>query len=244
MLASSPEWISVWLLFTRLGEAQILLPLALMTAGSLIWRADGSSARALALGWLALFCVAISITAASKIAFMGWGLGWAALDFTGVSGHSMFAAAVYPMLAGTLASRWTPGKRYAAIVAGFALALLIGVSRLAIHVHSPSEVLAGLLLGGLASALPLAWAGMAPGSISPVIPALIAVWLAVMPVHALASNTHSLVTRMSLMLSGRSEPFTREDLQRHHSIPTPSVHFVVFAGRTLVLSSLRLRVPE
>ena len=223
MLSSFPGSISVWLLLTRLGEAQILLPLALMTIGSLLWRAKGSSGRALALGWLALFCVAISVTTASKIAFMGWGLGWAALDFTGVSGHSMFAAAVYPLLAGTLAARWSPGKRYAAIGAGFGLALLVGVSRLVIGVHSPSEVVAGLVLGGLASALPLAWAGIAPASISPLIPALVAVWLAIMPVTAPASTTHSLVTRMSLMLSGRSEPFTREDLQRHqqsqHGLP-------------------------
>lgn len=222
MLTSVPGSIHVWLLLTRLGEAQILLPLALMTLASLLWRSRGLSARPVALSWLALFGAAIAITTASKIAFMGWGVGWAALDFTGVSGHSMFASAVYPVVAGTLASRWSPGKRYAAIGAGYALALLVGLSRLAIHVHSPSEVVAGLMLGGLASALPLAWAGIAPGSISPVVPALVAVWLAVMPVHAPASNTHSLVTRMSLMLSGRSEPFTREDLQRSQSISRAS----------------------
>jgi membrane-associated phospholipid phosphatase len=225
MLTSVPGSIHFWLLITRLGEAQILLPLALLTVGSLLWRPKGTNARALALGWLALFGAAISITTASKIAFMGWGVGWAALDFTGVSGHSMFAAAVYPMVAGTLASRWAPDKRDAAIVAGFALALLIGLSRLAIRVHSPSEVVAGLLLGGMASALPLAWAGIARGSISPLVPALVAVWLAVMPVTAPASNTHSLVTRMSLMLSGRSEPFTRQDLQRNQSISRSSGDF-------------------
>jgi membrane-associated phospholipid phosphatase len=213
-LASHPESFAFWLLLTRLGEAQILLPLALLTMGSVLWRAKESGGRAAALGWLALLCLAISLTTASKIAFMGWGLGWAALDFTGVSGHSMFAAAVYPMLAGTLAARWPPGKRYAAIVAGCALALLVGVSRLVIGVHSPSEVVAGLLLGGLASALPFAWAGIAHASISPLVPALVAVWLVIMPVQAPASTTHSLVTRLSLMLSGRSEPFTRADLQR------------------------------
>jgi membrane-associated phospholipid phosphatase len=222
MFSSYPGPISAWLLLTRLGEAQILLPLALMTLGALLWRPRGLSARPVALSWLVLFGVAMSITTASKIAFMGWGVGWAAIDFTGVSGHSMFAAAVYPIVAGTLASRWSPRKRYAAIGAGFALALLVGVSRLVIGVHSPSEVVAGLLLGGLASALPLAWTGIGPGSISPVIPALVAVWLAIMPVKAPASNTHSLVTRMSLMLSGRSEPFTREDLKQDHSSATPS----------------------
>lgn len=194
-----------------------MLPVALMAFGSLLWRSQAASARALAIGWLALFGMAILLTTASKIAFMGWGIGWAALDFTGVSGHSMFAAAVYPLMAGTLAARWSPRWQVLGVAAGFALALLVGLSRLKIGVHSPSEVIAGLLLGGLASALPLAWAGMAPRSISPVIPALIAVWLAIMPVTAPASTTHSLVTRLSLKLSGRSLPFTRADLHRGHS---------------------------
>jgi len=214
MLAAYPESFSFWLLLTRLGEAQILLPLALLTLGGLLWRPQTSSARVLAAGWLVLLGVAMAITTASKVAFMGWGLGWAAINFTGVSGHSMFAAAVYPVLAGTFASRWRPGPRYAAIGAGFALALLVGLSRRVIGVHSSSEVVAGLLIGGVASAVPLAWAGIAPAAISPLIPALIAAWLAIMPVKAPASTTHSLVMRMSLMLSGRSAPFTRADMQR------------------------------
>lgn len=200
-----------WYFTTRLGEAQILLPAALLAAGTLLARHNG---RALAGWWMSLLALAILLTTASKVAFMGWGLGWPALDFTGISGHAMFSAAVYPVLAATLAARATRQWQRGAIVLGCALALLVGVSRMVIGVHSASEVIAGLLLGGAASALPLAWARIPPQSIGPLIPFLVAAWLAIMPIQAPASQTHSWVTRMSLMLSGRAEPYTRADLQR------------------------------
>ena len=148
---------------------------------------------------------------------MGWGVGWAALDFTGISGHAMFAAAVYPLLASAIAPAGARGRlivRRSVIAAGIGLALLVAVSRLVIGVHSVSEVAAGVLLGGLVSAAPLAWTRMPARAISPIVPGALALWLALMPVHAPASTTHSLVTRMSLALSGRTEPYTRADLQR------------------------------
>jgi membrane-associated phospholipid phosphatase len=200
-----------WYFTSRLGEAQILLPAALLAAGTLLLRHNG---RALAWWWMSLLGAAIAVTTASKVAFMGWGLGWPAIDFTGISGHSMFAAAVYPVLAATLAARATPGRQRAAIALGCALATLVGWSRIMLGVHSPSEVLAGLLLGGAASAVPLACARLPAQSIGPLIPVAVAAWLLVMPMQAPASQTHSLVIRMSLMLSGRSEPYTREDLHR------------------------------
>ncbi len=200
-----------WYFTTRLGEAQILLPAALLAAGTLLARHNG---RALAGWWMGLLALATLLTTASKVAFMGWGLGWPALDFTGISGHSMFAAAVYPVLAATLAAQAAPLWQRSAIALGCTLALLVGVSRVVIGVHSASEVMAGLLLGASASALPLAWTRIPPRSIGPMIPALVAAWLVIMPMQAPASQTHSWVTRMSLALSGRSEPYTRADLHR------------------------------
>jgi membrane-associated phospholipid phosphatase len=200
-----------WYFASRLGEAQILLPAAILAAGTLLLRHNG---RSLAWWWMSFLVTAITLTTASKVAFMGWGLGWAALDFTGISGHAMFAAAVYPVLAATLAARAKPDSQRVAIAGGYALALLVGVSRLMLGVHSTSEVLAGLLLGGAASALPLACARLPTRSIGPLIPVAVATWLMVMPIQAPASQTHSWVTRMSLMLSGRNEPYTRENLHR------------------------------
>jgi hypothetical protein len=100
-IAPSPVQ-SFWYLFTRLGEVQILLPAALLAMLVLSRRAD---TRPLATLWLGLLTLGALLTTASKIAFIGWGIGSAALDFTGISGHTMFAASVYPLLLGTLASR-------------------------------------------------------------------------------------------------------------------------------------------
>ncbi len=93
-----------WLLLTRLGEAPILLPAAMLALWALSRHAAG---RRLALGWLGSLGSAVFLTTATKVAFIGWGLGWPAIDFTGISGHAMFAAAVYPLLFGT----WAPGTR-------------------------------------------------------------------------------------------------------------------------------------
>jgi membrane-associated phospholipid phosphatase len=211
MSIDNPNHLHFWLLLTRLGEIQILVPAALLTVLALLRRPD---TRRLAFWWIVLALVATTLTTASKIAFIGWGIGSAELNFTGISGHAMFAAAVYPLLLGTLASQAPPAAQRLALVTGFALALLVGLSRLEIGVHSASEVVAGLLLGGAVSTSVLALARLPRAVISPLIPGLVAVWLMVMPVHAPPLPTHALVTQLSLSVSGNKSPHTRSDLLR------------------------------
>jgi membrane-associated phospholipid phosphatase len=196
-----------WFSFTRLGEAQIVLPIALVVALRL---AHDARTRAVATWWMVLLAAAIALTTASKVA----GIGWPELDFTGVSGHTMFAAAVYPLLFGALAALAPPAGRQLAVAAGCLLAVLIGLSRIAIGVHSASEVAAGLLLGGCATALTLAIARLPGATIGRAIPVLLAAWLAFMPAKAPASQTHSWVTSLALHLSGHAKPYTREDMLR------------------------------
>jgi membrane-associated phospholipid phosphatase len=200
-----------WHLVTRLGEAQILLPAALLATLALLRRTD---ARRLATWWFAALSAAVLLTTASKVAFIGWGIGWPEMDFTGISGHAMFASAVYPLLLGTLASHAPPAGRRLAVVAGFALALLIGISRVVVGAHSVSEVLAGLLVGGTASAMALAAAKLPTALIGPVVPAVVALWLVFMPVQAPVSRTHAWVTRLALLLSGHPRPHTRSAMLR------------------------------
>jgi hypothetical protein len=135
----------------------------------------------------------------------------------------MFAAAVYPLLLGTLASRAPRWGRYLAIVAGGLLALLIGASRVVLGAHSVSEVLAGLLLGASVSAAAMALGHLPRAPIGPAIPVAVALWLAIMPVQAPASRTHSMVAGLSLILSGHKTPYTRSRmshrLRRPQSAP-------------------------
>lgn len=200
-----------WAFVTRLGEAQILLPAAL---AALFWLARRADGRLLAAWWLALLSVAVALTTASKVAFIGFGLGIPVLNFTGISGHAMFAAAVYPLLLGTLTPPVASRARWLALAVGAGLALLVGVSRAVIGVHSGSEVIAGLAVGGAVSGIALGLAQLPHTKIGLAIPVGLALWLALTPMHAPASRTHDWVTQLSLKVSGRATPYTRPQMLR------------------------------
>jgi membrane-associated phospholipid phosphatase len=211
-----------WLVVTRLGEAQILLPA--FFAGAL-WlafarpagargrvaqgnaHAHDHPARTSAWRWVAAVVATTVVTTISKVAFLGFGIGIAALDFTGFSGHSMYATSILPVLGAIVG-----GKRGA--VAGVLLALLITYSRIDLGAHSVSEALAGLALGAAAAGWTLADYLAHPGAVRTPwwLPLLLAVWLTLLPMHAPPSRTHNLVVAISLKLSGRQRPYTRFEL--------------------------------
>lgn len=197
-----------WHLFTRLGEAQILLPAAALVVLHLWRQPEGP---ALLRRWLGGLAAAVLLTTASKVAFIGWGLGSAALDYTGISGHAMFAAAVHPLLLGALVPGDRPRARRAAVLLGALLALGVGVSRVVVQAHSWSEVIAGLLLGGAVGSVAL---GLGQLHLRvPLWPApLLLAWLASTATLAPPSPTHSMVTRLALAVSGHARPCTRADL--------------------------------
>lgn len=204
-----------WLLVTRLGEASLLLPAALLIAAALaVRRRDWRPA----LLWLVPLAFAVGLTTASKIAFIGFGVGSAALDFTGLSGHSMFATAVYPMLGFSIGSVAHRHWRVAAVLAGYGLALLITLSRWKLGMHSPSECLSGFLVGAVASGTALALLAEPPWPSLPVTGCAALVLVLAVALQARDEetivNTHEMVTWVSLKLSGRSQPYTRADLHR------------------------------
>src|SRR5690349_11029300 len=124
---------SFWHVVTRLGEAQILLPAAL---GLCLWLAHRDEARPVVVRWLAWTGIAAAITTVTKVAVLGWGIGNPTLNFTRVPGHTSFAAAVCPPLFYLTATSRSPAWRRLAWLAGFALAVLIGVSRVKVGAHS------------------------------------------------------------------------------------------------------------
>lgn len=203
-----------WHWVTRLGEAQILLPLVLALAAARGWHADG---RAAVLRWMAIQGLAVALVVATKLAFMGWGMGWPALNFTGISGHAMFAASACPLLAQAMASGMRPRFRSGAVIAGGMLAILVGVSRVVVGAHSPSEVAAGWVVGFWVSAAGLSDAGR-DRPMGLMAPLATAAWLALMPVHAPPSQTHSLMTRIALAISGHDKPHTRAEMLREFRV--------------------------
>ena len=216
---------SFWPLFTRLGEAQILLPLVALAA---LWLWLGAGQGALARRWLLAVGFAVALTTASKLAFIGWELGVADWDFTGISGHAACSAAILPMLGWLLVSGRAKPVRRAGVLAGFALAGLIAWSRLAVDAHSGSEAISGFVLGSVASWIALggmslagaadkapfaATTGSAPSAPRWLQTAVIAS-LVILPFNAPRSQSHDWVTALSVRLSGRGQPFMRHDLHR------------------------------
>jgi membrane-associated phospholipid phosphatase len=208
-----------WLGVTRLGEAQILLPAffagALWLALARPAGARGRLARGDALAhdhparrsawrWVAAIVATTAVTTASKVAFLGFGIGIATLDFTGFSGHSMYATAILPVLAAIIAGR-------TGAVVGVLLALLITYSRVNLGAHSTSEAIAGMVLGSAAAGWTLADYLAHPGAVRAPwwLPLLLVGWLAFVPLRAPPSRTHDVVVSLALKLSGRSRPYTR-----------------------------------
>lgn len=66
------------------GDSTVLLPSASALFIVLMLR---KTSRLLAWQWSLLFGITGAIVCASKLAFMGWGLGIRELDYTGFSGH-------------------------------------------------------------------------------------------------------------------------------------------------------------
>jgi membrane-associated phospholipid phosphatase len=198
---------------TRLGEAQILLPAALLGMVS-----AGRSGWPAAWRWMVLIGAAGGLTLLSKLAFIGWGLGWAWADFTGVSGHTLFASAVLPPLALLLTMGRTRAARSALVMLAIAMAAAVGVSRVLLGAHSVSEVVAGWVLGGGAAAL--AWSALSQLVRRPDRPAhswaalAVLLWGVLAVGQAAPSRSHERVTAMALHLSGRSVPYQRADLHR------------------------------
>lgn len=194
-----------WWWISRFGQAEIVLP---CTAALAIWLAAVGDRRTV-LVWLGCLLVALVATVATKVAFLGWGLGIASLDFTGISGHTLMATAIWPVLLSRVTPRGHPAWHSAMALMGFTLALLVAISRLKLAAHSVSEVVAGFMLGGIVSGAAMFGAADAPRLRQGIISIALTLWLAVAPVELPASQAHGLVVRLALRLSNHAQPYTR-----------------------------------
>jgi len=200
-----------WWGFTWLGDSGLLLPAALLIA---ILLASSRRTWSTAALWVLLFGAASTLVLISKLAFLGWGVGSARLNFTGISGHTMLSASVWPVALWLMASRGSHRLRVRLAVVGWLLAAGIGVSRLAIYAHSWSEVTTGFLLGVATSASFLA---VQRGMPHPQLRAPLVLVSLLLPLALQQPGnpapTQGLLERVAMHLAGIERPFTREDLR-------------------------------
>jgi membrane-associated phospholipid phosphatase len=190
----------VWRTLSALGDSRWLLPMALVLLITLP-RADVR----LKWRWLLAIAVTAGVTLASKLAFMGWGIGIKSVHFTGFSGHAAMSSVVYPVVGALLAG---PGRRARAIglAIGALLATAIAWSRIPLHAHSLSEVLAGLMLGlGCSTWVMHPASPVSRASAMAVVAAVLAG--VVLPLALPDIHTHQLVIALAKLISGRAEIF-------------------------------------
>jgi undecaprenyl-diphosphatase len=139
-LAGQREWASLWLGVTRVGDGEVRFPVALLVVGWLAWRKRGRDAAA-------LFATVAALVAVNSGLKAGFGRARPELlphldtvsDLAFPSGHAAQTAVVYVLIALLV------DRRLLAFAIPFTL--LVGVSRVILGVHWPSDVIGGWLEG-------------------------------------------------------------------------------------------------
>ncbi|HUD33638.1 MAG TPA: phosphatase PAP2 family protein [Variovorax sp.] len=103
-------------MLTWLGDSGLLLPVAVFVA--LVLLRVGHGLRRPALTWCVVFGSCGLAVMASKLAFMGWGIGSARFNFTGFSGHTAIGTALWPVALWLMATAWQRRHPPAALAAG------------------------------------------------------------------------------------------------------------------------------
>ena len=136
-----------WMKITNLGDVAVMAPVAALITAWLIINHPFKNAVL----WCLLIAAGMGLVIASKIAFVGWGIGIASLGFTGFSGHTMLATAIIPVLFYLILQKASPAVRLSGIFIGILCGIMIGISRLVLQAHSVSEAVSGCALGAAVS---------------------------------------------------------------------------------------------
>jgi membrane-associated phospholipid phosphatase len=195
----------LWSHISALGGLNVTALVAVAIAAWLV----GARCWRLSLAWCLLFAGAMLLVTASQMAFIGWGIGVRAYDFTGFSGHSARAAAVYPVAVFLLLERRPTWLRLLGIAAGTLLGALVALARVKVGAHSPSEALLGFGVG-LAAALLFIRRAYANRRGAPK-PLLVALGLAMLLLPRSDPNYgHQWLTGLALTLAQHDRPYLRE----------------------------------
>ena len=201
---------TLWYFITALGGMGVTGSLSVAIAA---WLA-AAHCRVRALYWCLLFGCAMVLVIATKIVFIGWGLGLPTVDFTGFSGHATRAAAVFPVAAYLLLIQRTRWQRSVGVAGAVLLAMLVAYSRVVVKAHSGSEAVLGCMLGLLTAA---AFIGLVR-ALRDFVPHPLLIGLTVLAVVVLPRlepepsagvSSQQFMTGVALHLSGHDRPYQR-----------------------------------
>ncbi len=162
---AAPCWIGVaattrgWhlLFLTDFADQAVVLPLAATVLALLVavgWR-KGAAA------WALSVCGVLAVMLVFKLVVFacGWRVPWTGLSSP--SGHTAASAVVYGGLLSLMAPPSAAGAVFAALAGGL-VALVFGLTRLALHVHTVADVVCGAAVGVAGTVLMRALAGARP----------------------------------------------------------------------------------
>lgn len=173
-----------------------------------VWLLAGKSWR-LTAAWCGLFGIGMALVVATKMAFVGWGIGVESVEFAGFSGHAMRAAAVFPVAFFLAFRSSSVALRWFGTLAGAVLAVLIAISRVYVQAHSVSESVTGCLLGLIVAAV-FIWYASTEHHLA--LSRLLVVLC--FPIVLIAPRVEPVpaemwITQAALYLSGHDKPYTR-----------------------------------
>jgi hypothetical protein len=233
---------TLWTAITGFGGVAVTVSVALAVAA---WLAAGMRLRA-AFEWLLLLGAAAGLTLLTKLAFLGWGLGIRPLDFTGISGHAVLSTTVFPVMFSVILLGAPAWVRRTGFVAGLAVGLMIGASRVAVKAHSMSEIVIGCAIGAAVACIfvsrlesrDASMSASGPADSTTPHPILVSLSLIALiaALHGLHLPTQRWVTSLALDLSGHERPFIRARWHRDGRV-TPKLVDNLSSARPVVPDS-------
>jgi membrane-associated phospholipid phosphatase len=194
-----------WQLITHLGSSSLLMPiLAIALIG--LWLASQKKVVHL---WIMGLTLAVTITVISKVIFLGWGIGIASLNFTGISGHTLLATSILPILFCSVVGGSQTKFKNIGLWFGLILSFSVGISRIVLGMHSISEVVAGWMIGLVVCSVTLNAMESHRGHLAYLQLSLLIFLLAIGSTTPNYLPTHDMEIKLALLLSGHDKPYTR-----------------------------------
>ncbi|TDV17148.1 PAP2 superfamily protein [Paraburkholderia caballeronis] len=131
----------MWSAISSVGDAALTFPVAIACATWLTL-----SDRRLAWRWVMLLAAGSALVGATKILYFGCGIEIRPIDFRVISGHTALSTSVWTVTFALL-YRSAGGNVMFGAATGLVIGALTAVARVLDNAHTPSEVVAGWLLG-------------------------------------------------------------------------------------------------